>query len=160
MPRHEQDLGLAGRVAGVVGRVNRFNPGARIAGAVAGRVGVSHDSLLGKALNVNQQHHASIHEAMASHMANSRAGKALAHAAGALSSRDPIIRGLAKHAQARGLVGHGTTAAMALGLDRKAAGLAGVIEGMRKKSAHNTLAGKVKNAQFEAKHKRVHGRFA
>ena len=160
MPRQEQNLGFAGRIASAAGRINRFNPGARVAGAVLGRAGVSHDSLVGKALNINQTHHASIHEAMASHMANSRAGKALAHAAGALSSRDPIIRGLAKHAQARGLVGHGTTAAMALGLDRKAAGLAGVIEGMRKKSAHNTLAGKVKNAQFEAKHKRVHGRFA
>lgn len=48
MPRQEQNLGFAGRIASAAGRINRFNPGARVAGAVLGRVGVSHDSLVGK----------------------------------------------------------------------------------------------------------------
>lgn len=151
-----QNLGFAGRIASAVGRVNRFNPAARVAGAVAGRVGVSNDSLVGKAFNVNGPGHASIHEAMA----HSRVGKAVAHASGKLASRDPIIRGLAKKAQAHGLVGRDSTASHALGLHNKAGGLAGAIEGMRRKAGKGSMANAVKNAQFESKHRRVHGKFA
>ena len=155
-----QNLGFAGRIASAVGRVNRFNPAARVAGAVAGRVGVSNDSIVGKAFNVGGPGHASIHEAMAHRMAHSRVGKAVAHASGAVTSRDPIIRGLAKKAQAHGLVGRDTAASHALGLHHKAGGLAGAIEGMRRKASKGSMANAVKNAQFESKHRRVHGKFA
>lgn len=144
------------RIAGAIGAVNRFNPAARITGAALGRVGVSRDSIAGQVFNVGGH---GIHEAMASRMAHSAAGRAVTHVAGKMAANDPIVRGIAKAAERRGLVKQGSTAHKALGLNRQAGGLAGVIEGMRKKSAGQTMTGRVKNAQFEAKHRRVHGRF-